>query len=229
MLLSEIIYNIKNLRAGGVQSDDDNIADEQIAFIINYYRAKLIKQELDRGKDIKTIYVQNLGKVEVDTFDKNECCAIENCSIRTKLQLPKVTESNGKLNITFVGLLNGEPFQEYSSTSAYWKQYNKYTKNLPGYYYENGYIYLINLPNVMLSYINVKGVFEDPKQAEEFRTCKCNNDTNCIEGFDFEYPIPHYMVDTIVKMVADSEFRITFNKIDMTNNSLNEPTQTVTL
>ena len=48
MLLSKIIYNIKNLYSGGIQSDDINLSDAQLAHIINYYRAKLIKQEQEK-------------------------------------------------------------------------------------------------------------------------------------------------------------------------------------
>lgn len=223
MLLSEIIYNIKNLRAGGIQSDDENISDDQYAFIIDYYRAKLIKQELEKGKNIKDLYTQNLGKVEISKFDKNECCEIDNCTLRSKLQIPKPMESNNGLNITFVGLLDGTPFQRYTFNSSYWKKYNKYTKLSPGYYYQNGYIYLVDVPNIMLSYINIQGVFEDPKEAEEFRTCKCpDNNVACIDSFNFEYPIPQYLIDTIIKMIADSELRLTLNQLDTTNNSLNE-------
>jgi len=48
MLFSEIIYNIKNLIAGGIQSDDQDLSDLQLAYIINYYRARLFKQEQEK-------------------------------------------------------------------------------------------------------------------------------------------------------------------------------------
>ncbi|MFA5758697.1 MAG: hypothetical protein WC942_04970 [Clostridia bacterium] len=223
MLLSEIIYNIKNLRAGGLQSDDENISDEQYAFIINYYRAQLIKQEIEKGKNVKDLYIQNLGKVAISKADKNECCDVSNCALRTTLKIPKPVESTTGLNLTFVGLLNGTPFQRYTFNSSIWKKYNKYTKNSPGYYYQNGYIYLLNVPNIMLSYINIQGIFENPQEAVGFSTCKCpDNNTECISGFDFEYPIPPYWIDTIIKMMATSELKLALNTLDTTNNGLSD-------
>lgn len=224
MLLSEIIWNIKNLYNGGIQSDDVNLSDEQLAHIINYYRAKLIKQEQEKSKAVKDLFIQNLGKLDVSKFDKNECCIIENCVLRTKLKIPKPLESSIGLNLSFVGLLNGKPFQRYNANSAYWKQNNKYTNKSPGYYYQNGYIYLINTPNIMLSYINIQGIFEDPKVAEDFRTCDCSqNNEKCSDtGFDFEYPIPAHLEDTLFKMIMDAELRVPINQTDTTNNSLSE-------
>ena len=73
MWLSEIVYNIKNLIGGGINSDDLNLRDSQFAFIIAYYRSKLLKQDQDKGRDNLELYKQNLGKVEVMMADKNEC------------------------------------------------------------------------------------------------------------------------------------------------------------
>lgn len=224
MILSKIIYNIKNLIAGGIQSDDINISDEQVAHIINYYRAKLIKQEQEKSKFVKDLFIQNLGKIDIDTFDANQCCTIENCKLRTKIKIPKPLESNIGLNLSFVGLLNGTPFQKYNTNSAYWKQFNKYTSKSPGYYYQDGYIYLVNVPNIMLDFINIQGVFEDPVEAENFRTCDCpGNEEQCSENnYDFEYPLPNHLEDTLVKMILEVEFNVMLNKTDTSNNSLNE-------
>lgn len=228
MTLLELIYNIKNLKAGGIQSDDENISDAQYAFIIDYYRNKLIKQEQEKGKFTKDLYIQNLGKVDIDKYDAHECCEIENCKLRTKIKIPKPLETNTGLSLSFVGLLNGIPFQKYSFNSSLWQQYNRYTSKSPGYYYQNGYIYLINTPNIMLKYINIQGIFENPEKAESFRTCDCSqNNLICNNSFDFEYPMPTHLVDTLFKMIMDAELRITPNTTDTTNNSLNE-TSTIT-
>jgi len=118
MLLSEIVYNIKNLLAGGIESDDENLSNAQVGFMVGYYRSKLFKQEADKGRLSKERWVQNLGKVPVQMADKNECCDIDTCIMRTKEQIPLPIESNKGINLTFVGGLNGTPWQKYSQRSV---------------------------------------------------------------------------------------------------------------
>ena len=102
MLLSEIIYNIKNLMAGGIESDDEDLSNAQLAFIIGYYRAKLLKQDQEKGRFDKALYVQNLGKVPVQEADKNECCDIDACILRTATQIPKPLETFDSINLKAV-------------------------------------------------------------------------------------------------------------------------------
>ena len=81
----------------------------------------------------------------------------------------------------------------------------------------------------MLQYINIQGIFEDPIEAQAFRSCDCpQNDEKCSDtGYDFEYPLPNHLEDTLVKMILEVEFRVLLNKTDTSNNSLNE-TSTIT-
>jgi hypothetical protein len=211
MLLSEIVYNIKNLRAGGIGSDDENVSDRQIAFWVQYYRAKLLKQDQDKGRFEIQSYVQNLGVVPLTTADKNECCEGE-CILRTELKIPKPLETYKGLNITFVGTANGKPFDKQTHNSVLWNKSAKYTGKEPKWYFQNGYIYLLNPPTKMMSEINIQGIFEDPLEAQQFRTCDCpGNDEDCSGKFpslDFEFSLPAHHVDTIVKLVAETELRI---------------------
>jgi hypothetical protein len=208
MLQSEIIYNIKNLRAGGVQSDDEQLSDRQYAFIIDYYRAKLYKQDQERNKSINSVYIQNLGKVDLIMADKNECCDINSCVLRTKLQVPSPLAAS-KLNFTFVGLVDGQPFQEYEVNAVYWAKSSKYAGPLPKWYYQNGYIYIVNPPSNILEFVTIRGIFESPVEAKTFRTCDCGlNNEPCFKGFDFKYPIPASQLDTLVKLIIESEIKL---------------------
>ena len=108
MLLSEIIFNAKNLISGGIQSDDMNLSDSQLSFIIDYYRAKLFKQKQDRGTFDKQMFTQNLGHIELIESDKNLPCGnTTQCAIRTKFKIPKPMNAKA---ISFVGLVNGDLF-----------------------------------------------------------------------------------------------------------------------
>lgn len=227
MLLSEIVYNIKNLIAGGLESDDANLSDSQLAFIVGYYRAKLAKQDLDRGRINKEIHIQNLGKVNLIEADKNECCDTDGCILRTELKIPKPLETNTGLNITFVGTMNGRPFNKEYHNSMFWAGAAKYTGREPKWYYQNGYIYIVNPPSVMLDHINIQGIFEDPYVAKKFRSCDCpQNGEDCGDTFpsmDFEYPIPMHHIDTIVKLVSQTELQILMSfPNDISNDSIDQ-------
>ena len=209
MLASEIIYNVKNLVAGGIQSDDIDLSLKQMMFVVDYYRARLFKQDQDKGRFNTELYLQNLGKVELINADKNECCGITSCVLRTKFKIPRPLETFQKINITFVGLLDGKSFQRYTINSIQWKHANKFTSKEPGWYWQNGYIYIVNPPTEMLTWVNIQGIFERPIDAIKFRTCDCTmNEENCFETLDFEYPFPQHYVDTLVKLIMGSEYKI---------------------
>ena len=73
----------------------------------------------------------------------------------------------------------------------------------------------------MLSYMNIQGYFDDPMEAEKFRTCDCDNGLECNEGFDFVYPISAHLVDILMKLIMDNEVRwSTLIPEDTTNDSL---------
>lgn len=210
--------------AGGIQSDDQNLSNSQLAFITNYYRSKLLKQDQDKGRFAAELYVQNLGKVTITKADKNECCVTDSCILRTELKVPRPLETYKGINITFVGRLNGSPFVKTYHNALPWNAAHKWTKNEPKWYYQNGYIYIVNPPTDMLTYVNIQGIFEKPEDAITFRTCDCvQNNEDCFDSLDYEYPLPQHHVDTIVKLVAETELRIlTSIPIDTSNNSVTQ-------
>ena len=50
--IKEIVYDIKNIVRGGLQSDDEMISDRQIEFQINSIRAQLIRQDINKRRSI---------------------------------------------------------------------------------------------------------------------------------------------------------------------------------
>lgn len=223
ILASELIYNVKNLRAGGIQSDDENLSDRQLYFIINYYRAKLVRQENQKYNTIQRESVQDLGRVLLQMADPHECdCPPEACILRTVNEIPKSLSQAGKDHgFTFVGMYGGMAWQETTWQAGPWTMFAKYTGNKTKWFIKGKYIYILNPPTDTLSYMNIQGQFDDPLEAVEFRECDCDGDERCIEGFDFEYPISLHFVDTLMKMIMDNEIRwSTLLPEDTTNDSL---------
>ena len=223
MLASELIYNVKNLRAGGIQSDDENLSDRQLAFIINYYRAKLIRQEVQRNGSVGREDLQDLGKISLIQADPHECpCNEGDCLLRTELPVPKSIRQSGKNHgFSFVGMYGGMSWQESTWQAAPWTTFDKYTGDKTKWFIKGRYMYILNPADTMLSYMNIQGIFEDPKEANEYRDCGCDETPECIEGFDYEYPISAHLVDTLMQMIMGNEIRwSTLIPEDTSNDSL---------
>jgi hypothetical protein len=225
ILASQLIYNIKNLRAGGVQSDDTKLSDRQVFFIINYYRAKLIRQEYGNHKVIGREDVQDLGKVELINVDPHECgCPTGSCILRTKEKIPRSLRLQGEDHgFTFVGMYAGQAWQETTWNAAPWTTYAKYTGNDTKWFIKGRYLYILNPRDIRMNQMNIQGLFDDPQEAEQFRTCSCDNGETCNRGFDFDYPISADKVDTLMKMMMQSEINwTTLIPEDISNNSLDD-------
>lgn len=207
--LKENITHIANMRKNWKRTDDDSVSDREYAFILNYYRAKLIRQDANTGRYITGNITQDLGLVEVALADAHECNTIKTCVIRTVNPIPKPIDTASRNLYTFIGPINGE--KEWQRTTFNKVKYDlasPFTRYETRWYEKGDYIYIVNPPSNALKYINIQGVFEDPVKAREFHKCPGEScDCGCFEGFNFEYPLSITMLDTIVKMIYDAEIR----------------------
>lgn len=225
MLLSQLIFNLKNLRSGGLQSDDEDLSDRQYAFIIDAYWAMFVRQDQEKQLKIAPGYVSDLGKVDIITADPHECCA-GLCTLRTSLKIPKTIQIKGRNHgFTFVGQYAnaGTWHKEYQETTfqrASWDAKAKYTGDLPKWYLLNDYIYLVNAP-LMLNHINIMMVPASPLEATKFRTCDCpGNNQDCITDFDVDYPFPAHMISSMTSAIQSNEFKLLIQvPKDTTNDS----------
>lgn len=224
-LLSEIIATLRDLpRRGNGDSDDNNYTDRQLAFVINYYRALLIKRDKDKGKYITEYYVQDLGKVELVKADPHTPgCPVDpliGCVLRTKEKLPVPIDTNSQSLVTFVGSMEGQPFQRTNYNKSQFGMFSKYSGKLTKWYQVDEYVYIINPPSPTMKYINIQGVFEDPVKAHLFvKTCE-GQDCADENDFDFEYPMSLTLVDSIYKLYIQTEVRsATALPNDTTNNT----------
>jgi hypothetical protein len=213
--LNQIIFNIKNLKGAGRQSDDDSISDSQYAFILSYYREQLLTQQLQKGYTINDDLIQDLGRVKIAKVKEGECGEIKGgCIYKVIETLPKFVDMNGTPLVKYLGTENGRAFQRTSYREVQFTQNLKYTGKMEKWFQigENTYIYS---PKASLgTHIAVRGVLSDPVQGNDYR---CNNE-GCDSGYDFQYPIPLKMLDTIYKMMIDAELRLSMTKLQDTSN-----------
>ena len=89
----DVIPNdVKNPAFGGVQSDDIQVSDRQVAYWVNDTRDLLVGQLLSSGKAIPESIIQHLECVKLDCIDPAECCDISSTKrvLRSTQKLPRL-------------------------------------------------------------------------------------------------------------------------------------------
>lgn len=212
--LSDIINNVKDLRSGGIQSDDLELLDEQVIFIVNYYRAKLIRQQTQKHPNAAIFYglEQNLGKVTLEDPDSTSSFLPKKSKISVALPL--------FVNLPVIGPAvrafgrSGNPYQ-YVPPNRFGLIQNSRSSAIAnsGYYtvFENKIA--IRAADLNVEKIPISGIFDDPIKAKEFAI------GSPVEDFDFEYPISGYMLDTIYKLIVETELPLTLISNDNINNT----------
>lgn len=210
--LNQIIYGYKNYRRGGIQSQSESISDRLVAFSINYYRAKLIKEYIEKGRSLPSLLHQSLGEVPLIKADLNENCEINECILRTETEIPTPLNSQLGELITYIGGIDGKsPYSKVSHSTSYLATYAKYTGKNPMWYQMGTFIYIKNPPSTILKFIAIHGIFEDPTKVNVFKSLNCSESPEivCDEfDYDYEYPLPADMIDVIYKLMMDSELRL---------------------
>lgn len=218
--INELIYNLKNASSGGVQASDDwkKMSNRQIEFQINYTREILIRRDLGKGRSVNPDIEQDLGTVDLIQVDKAESCIINtDCLIlRTANPIPQTIELEDRNLITYVGTLEKTFYiPPVPTVRQQWIQFEKYTKDLPRYYHLNGYIYITN--NEVLEYINIRGVFLNPREVQAYNQC-----TNglCYDPDNDRYPIAGWMIEPLTKMLLAGPLQVAKElPIDILNNT----------
>lgn len=217
--LNEIIYNIRNSKRGGILSDDDKISDRQLAFIIGTYRARLIKQDLDKGKRPSYANKQTLSVVPVDLQDKSTDCEIPvGCYLlRSVNKLPTPIDLNNGVALFFIGTVDGEEsFQFQSESRTRWDRYATYTGKLRKAFLRDGYLFIVN--DTVTEEIRVEGIFEQPEQAAAYFK-SCGGTETCFT-YDSPYPIEESMLPIINEMIFKNEMNLlTVSPQDTSNDS----------
>lgn len=212
--LNQLVYDLLNTARGGLLSDDESISTKQVAFWIRNTRAKLIRQDINKGRSVNPDLVQTLGCVPVEFVDASECgCTLIGCNVlRTVNPIPKTIELYSKNLITRVGSIDTiqKPYSIISYFRVPFLGSDKFTKKLIRSVLHNGYIYLIQndkLPK--LKFINIQGVFEDPTEAAVFTHCSgdaCYTD-------DSNYPIASWMIEDLKSMIVNADFKLILNSL----------------
>lgn len=191
--LKEIAYDLLSIIRAGKITDDEPISERQVYQWIHEYRAKLLKQDIDKGKYTNPDYIQ-----EYENTDGSPLAIVPEVQetrtvYRTNVQIPKTLDFNFKSGILFLGDVEGNRIQLIPESRANYQQHKRWTDHTTVAYLKDRYIYLVNHNG--LQYIRLRGIFEVPTELP-------NMDLNS------KYPIPINMIPTLKEMILKNELGI---------------------
>lgn len=213
--LNTIVTDLLNIIRGAQLTQSEPISKRQLEAWVHEYRAKLLKQDLDKGKYPNADYIQTLQALELEEVDEAEGSTVDTDyqTFRTILALPNVIDLNDKPGFMYVGTITGQEIQFVNETRSRWQQYRKYTGNDRVAYLREGKIYVTN--DKELRYITVRGVFEIPPEVSHLEN---PNEVVTDTTGDSPYPIPINMVPTLKQMILSTELGIEARAYSDTDN-----------
>lgn len=215
----KIISRVEALYSKGAASDDSRLSKRLIYNKLITVRSRLLTQKIKAHQVLSHWNYQTLDCIDLIEAPKGECPPNTNkCTIlRSKKLIPKILTDLDNTLIKSVTSIDG-------STVFYpteWELFknaegNKYTKNLPQYFFRNGYLYITKM--VSLEVVTMTALFGDPVEADNFN--KKETDKDCLGLLDKEFPIDHDMIDMAVRL-ASEELILLFSQMaeDKINNA----------
>lgn len=201
-IIDDIILQLRN----STVSQSEDISRLQIEQWIHNYRALLIKQDIDKGRDINPSYVQRLSNIPII---KNQEFPGKDSYIADTV-IPKTIDFHKRKGIVAVKDLYGNIIQLGNETQKNLQKHRKYTCADYIAYQIGNKLYIEGGDN-MLSAVNIDIIAEDP--------------TDLIDCFDpnGQYPAPAHIIPTIKDMIFTKELNIMPQMVtDKVNNSDND-------
>lgn len=201
-------------------SDDASYTEEHVMFLLDKYRAFLLKQRYsDVKKQIPESNYQTicLDLIEVPAISGEPC---EGGSyLRSKGKIPFLMKI-GNPKIYPVDYYQGE-ITYVSRERMRYVGYNKYLKNI--IYASIGpdnYLYFksFNPQYLYLEKARMTGIFEDPQAASELQCPNENGNTVC-DILDREFPIEDSLVPQLVQLVVQELYNHSRSEEDDENNA----------
>ena len=221
--LATITTDLLNIVRGSQLSQSEPISKRQIEGWIHEYRARILKQDLDKGKMPNPDYIQTIQALELEEVGESEDSEISTNfrTFRTMITLPNTIDLNFKSGFTYVGTINGQEIQFSSEAKARWQEFKKYTANDRVAYLKDKYLYVTN--DKELRYITVRGVFEIPPEVSHLSN---PNETITDVTENSAYPMPINKISTLKEMILKTELNIessSYSDIDNDSASKTEP------
>lgn len=216
-IIDDIMLTLRNSNI----AESESINRIQIAQWIGQYRAMLIKQDIDKGRDINNSYIQEIKEIQLyperlsDTY-----LAPEAYVYASDTEIPKTIDFHFGTGLVSVTDLLGNEIQIATRIRSKFQRDRKYTSADYLVYLSNNRIMLEGPGEI--EYVNVYGIFEDPMAVVD-------GDGNpvCFNPNE-PYPVPLNLIPTIKQLIFEREFKL-YLPVDDINNSKNDTENSMTL
>lgn len=218
-----IIFDLLSIARAGKVVDDEHITPAQVGFWVDNMRAKLIRQDIDKGRSINPDIVQHISCLDLQQVDQSDCpgCVETGCvMLRSVQQLPTMIETKQRNLITRIGPINlaSPGYSIIPYERSFWSGHNKFTKNMTKVFIKNRYVYVITTK--FIKKISVSGVFAYPEELGNYSTCA---GTPCYNAQTDYYPISNHMIEDLKQMILQADFRTALSTMpDPVNNANGE-------
>lgn len=211
MTLNNLIDNIIQIARNNNVTESEHLSRYQVQLWINYYRAYMVKQWIDKEKRLDNIDEMFIQTIEPIHLDKVETAPGKIVYVGDK-ELPKLIKFNKRVGIVAVRDMYGNIIQLGDYTKAKLQKYRKATCADYIAWVKNSKIY-VEGDSDQLERISVDVISEDPTDLG-----------NCWNPDD-EYPIPAAMIPTIIQLILQNELRIQVAMPSDTTNDSADNTQ----
>lgn len=206
MTLDEITDNILQIARNNNVAESEHLSRRQIQLWIHYYRAFMIKQWIDKERELENLDEMFIQTIQPVHLDKVETVPGKLLYIGDK-ELPKLIQFNNRVGVISVKDMYGNLIQIGNQTKSKLQRYRKATCGDYIAWVKGNRIYVEGDSN-KLEYISVDVIAEDPTSL-----------VDCWSP-DMEYPIPASMIPTIIDMILRRELQVMVQMpSDTTNNS----------
>ena len=199
-----------------ISSDDSYFDVPHVIWLVNKYRALLLKRSYDElKKDIPEHVYQTLC-LDLETTD--DC--VKGVEVRSVQHIPRLIN---------VGALHISPVGDFFQTSEWtyilpermqFVGHNKYLKKIIYFTVYNHYLYVKGFSTgyEYLKKVMFHGILEDPADAlkSEYR---CDNGDGCKDILDMKVPIEESMVPALMEMVLKDLTPSVYKPEDKTNDA----------
>lgn len=191
MTLNQLIDNVLLIARNNNIAESEHLSRAQIEKWILSYRAMLIKQDIDKDRDINELYLTTIEPIHLE---KQETVPGYFTYVGDE-ELPKLIDFNYRPGVVAVRDMFGNIIQIGNKTKAKLQKYRKATCKDYIAWVKGNKIYVEGDDN-QLEYISVDVIAEDPTETKA-----------CFDP-DKEFPIPAAMIPTITQMIMERELRI---------------------
>lgn len=205
--------------------DDSYITEDHVIFLLGKYRYYLLKQKIEKETNENNLSESNYQTLclDLEQVDAIEGFPCEGSYVKTTEKIPNAMTG---LNIT----LSDQFGTEISFVSHKRLKHVGYNKWLQKIVYAaigtDRYLYLKS-SNPQYSYlenIQVKGIFEDPEEAAQYKySCdKSEEGEESCDILDKDFPLEDDLLPQCIQLVVKELSGVVYRPKDVTNNAADE-------